>query len=224
MIEINLLPKELQHRRFGITVDKNVITILVGGLAIAGLLAAYSFVFQTGKLRALNNDIVQAKAETEKYSAEIQKIEDISLKKTQILARMSAIQILDQNRSYWVTLLEDLVRRVPEYVWLTSVDQNPATPAPAAAPAGSAASTEAAAATKSTINGYSFSLNAFATFLVRLKKSDLFYNIELTSIKLEENDQAKAYSFKITCNFAAQGTPPATSETAQTTPAAGTQF
>lgn len=221
MIEINLLPKELQHRRFGFTVDKNVITILVGGLAIAGLLAAYSFVFQTGKLRALNNDIVQAKAETEKYSEEIQKIEEISLKKTQILARMSAIQILDQNRSYWVTLLEDLVRRVPEYVWLTSVDQNPTTAAPAGAPAGAAAS---AAATKSTINGYSFSLNAFATFLVRLKKSDLFYNIELTSIKLEENDQAKAYSFKITCNFAAQGTPPAASETAQTTPAAGTQF
>jgi type IV pilus assembly protein PilN len=219
MIEINLLPKELQHRRFGITVDKNVIIILVGGLAIAGLLAAYSFVFQTGKVRALNKDIMQAQTETARYSEEIQKIEDISLKKTQILARMSAIQILDQNRNYWVTLLEDLVRRVPEYVWLTSLEQNPAVRATAGA-----AGAQAAAGPKSVINGYSFSLNAFATFLIRLKKSDLFYNIELTSIKLEETDQAKAYSFKITCNFVTQELPPATSETAQTAPVTGTQF
>lgn len=219
MIEINLLPKELQHRRFGFTVDKNVIIILVGGLAIAGLLAAYSFVFQTGKVRALNNDILQAQTETDRYSAEIQKIEDISLKKTQILARMSAIQILDQNRNYWVTLLEDLVRRVPEYVWLTSVEQNPGVASTAGA-----AGAQPVAAAKSTMNGYSFSLNAFATFLIRLKKSDLFYNIELTSIKLEETDQAKAYSFKITCNFVTPEPPPATAETAQTAPVTGTQF
>jgi Tfp pilus assembly protein PilN len=216
MIEINLLPKELQGRRFGFTVDKNVIFILVGGLAIAGLLAAYSFVFQTGKLGALNKDIMQAQTETARYSEEIRKIEDISLKKTQILARMSAIQILDQNRNYWVTLLEDLVRRVPEYVWLTSMEQSPAV--------GTAAGAQGAAGPKSVINGYSFSLNAFATFLIRLKKSDLFYNIELTSIKLEETDQAKAYSFKITCNFVTQEQPPATSETAQTAPVTGTQF
>lgn len=221
MIEINLLPKELQYRRFGFTVDKNVIFVLVGGLAIAGLLAAYSFVFQTGKMRALNNDIAQAKAETARYAEEIQKIEDISLKKTQILARMSAIQILDQNRNYWVTLLEDLVRRVPEYVWLTSVEQNPSV---AAAPGAAGAAAARPAAARSTMNGYSFSLNAFATFLIRLKKSDLFYNIDLTSIKLEETDQAKAYSFKITCNFVTPEPPPATSETAQTAPVTGTQF
>jgi Tfp pilus assembly protein PilN len=220
MIEINLLPKELQYRRFGFKVDKNVIFILVGGLAIAGLLAAYSFVFQAGRLSALNKDIVQAQTETARYAAEIEKIEDISLKKTQILARMSAIQMLDQNRNYWVKLLEDMVRRVPEYVWLTSVVQNPV----GGAPAGTAGAPAAPVTAKSTINGYSFSLNAFATFLVRLKKSDLFYNIELTSIKLEETDQAKAYSFKITCNFVAQETPPAPSETAQAAPATGTQF
>ncbi len=218
MIEINLLPKELQYKRFALSVDKNVVFIIVGGLVIAGLLAAYSFVFQTSKLGSLQNDIIQAEEETARYSAEIQKIEDITLKKAQILARMSAIQLLDQNRDYWVVFLEDLVRRVPEYVWLTSVVQNPAAGATAGAPG-----TQPATA-KSTVEGYSFSLNAFATFLIRLKKSDLFNDIELTSIRLEETDKAKAYSFKITCNFAAQKLPAATVETAQQAPAAGTQF
>lgn len=218
MIEINLLPKELQYKRFALSVDKNVIFILVGGLAIAGLLVVYSFVFQAGKLNSLESDILQAENETAKYSAEIQKIEDISLKKTQIVARMSAIQLLDQNRNYWVKLLEDLVRRVPDYVWLTSVEQNPAVGGQPGVPAAQAG------IAKSTIEGYSFSLNAFATFLVRLKKSDMFNDIELTSIKLEETDQAKAYSFKITCNFAMPELPAATMETAQSAPAAGTQF
>jgi Tfp pilus assembly protein PilN len=218
MIEINLLPKELQYKRFALSVDKNVVFVIVGGLAIAALLAVYSFVLQAGKLSSLENDILQAENETAKYSAEIQKIEDISLKKTQILARMSAIQLLDQNRNYWVKLLEDLVRRVPDYVWLTSVEQNPAAGARSGTPGAQPA------VAKSTIDGYSFSLNAFATFLVRLKKSDMFHDIELVSIKLEETDQAKAYSFKITCDFAMPELPAATTETAQSAPAAGTQF
>jgi len=218
MIEINLLPKELQYKRFALSVDKNVVFVIVGGLAIAALLAVYGFIIQAGKLNSLESDILQAENETAKYSAEIQKIEDISLKKTQILARMSAIQLLDQNRNYWVRLLEDLVRRIPDYVWLTSVEQNPAAGARPGTPGAQPATA------KSTIDGYSFSLNAFATFLVRLKKSDMFHDIELTSIKLEETDQAKAYSFKITCNFAMPELPAATTETAQSAPAAGTQF
>jgi Tfp pilus assembly protein PilN len=218
MIEINLLPKELQYKRFAVAVDKNMVIVLVGGLAVAALLVIYSFVVQASTLSGLNNDIQQAQTETARYSAEIQKIEEITLKKSQILARMSAIQLLDQNRNYWVKFLEDLVRRVPEYVWLTSLEENPA---------GSARPTAAGApppSAKSSIEGYSFSLNAFATFLIRLKKSDIFYNIELTSIKLEETDKAKAYSFKITCNFAKQELPVATTDTAQSAPAAGTQF
>jgi Tfp pilus assembly protein PilN len=220
MIEINLLPKELQHKRFRLSVNRNIIIIMVGGLALLGVLAIYSFIFQASRLSSLQKDIIQAQSETERYAAEIQKIEDISLRKKQILARMSAIQILDKNRNYWVNVLEDLIRRVPDYVWLTSVEQNPAATAPAGTP-GAAPQTLA----KSTMSGYAFSLNSFATFLVRLKKSEIFKDIELTSIALEETDKAKAYSFKITCSFATTELPAASTETAQqptTTP--GTQF
>lgn len=220
MIEINLLPKELQHKRLRLSVNKNIIFILVGGLAILAVLAVYSYVFQQTRIAGLEKDIRQAKEETQRYAAEIQKIEDISFKKKQILARMSAIQVLDRNRSYWVNVLEDLVRRVPDYVWLTSVEQSPGRPA---APGGSAAA--APAASRSTMSGYAFSLNAFATFLIRLKKSDIFKDIELTSIALEETDKAKAYTFKITCSFVSPEAPMAPPETtAQPATATGTQF
>ena len=216
MIEINLLPKELQSKRFGFSIDKNVIFIIIGGLVITSILVVYSFVFQVNKISGLEAEIKQAQEETARYAEEIQRIEEISLKKKQILARMSAIQLLDQNRSYWVKLLEDLIRRVPDYVWLSNIEQNPMV--------GSTKPGQTKVVTKSVIEGYSFSVNAFATFLVRLKKSDMFSNIEITSIKLQETEEAKAYSFSLICNFAMPELPVAAAETAQSAPAAGTQF
>jgi type IV pilus assembly protein PilN len=218
MIEINLLPKELQYKRFRLSIDKNIIVLSICGAAIAALLVLYSFVFQASKLAGLENDILQAQNETAKYSDEILKIEDIKLKRDQIIARNTAVQRLEQYREYWVNLLEDLVQRIPDYVWLTSVEQNPSAGPQVAVPGA------APVVSKSTISGYSFSLNAFATFLVRLKKSEIFRDIELTSIKLEETEKVKAYSFSITCNFVKPELPMATEETAQSAPATGTQF
>ncbi len=217
MIEINLLPKELQHRRFKFQLDKNLIYVISGGVAILLILGAYSFIFQANKISKMNDEIQQAQQRKAQFSAEIQKIEAISRKKEQITARMTAIQILNQNRDYWVQLMEDLVRRVPEYVWLTTFQQ---------APQGgqTAAPGQQAVQGKSTLEGYSFSLNALATFLVRMKKSELFKNVEIASIGLQETDKAKAYSFKFTYELVMPGLEVAAAEGTQVSPGAGTQF
>lgn len=218
MIEINLLPKELQWRRFRFALDKNIIYILAIGIVIALGMAGYSYIYQARRMAGLEKEINDARAEESKYSAEIQKIDEIAEKKTQILARMSAIQLLDQNRDYWVDLMEDLVRRVPEYVWLTSIQQAPAAgqlAQPTGVPPVSA---------QSTLKGYSFSLNALATFLVRLKKSDMFKNVELSSIVLQESEESKAYSFELAYRLEAPGLVAPTTETAQAPGATGSRF
>lgn len=218
MIEINLLPKELQWKRFRFALDKNILIILAIGIVIALSMAAYSYIYQAGRIAGLQKDINDAREEEAKYSAEIQKIDEIAVKKTQILARMSSIQLLDQNRDYWVDLMEDLVRRVPEYVWLTSIQQAPTAGQPAQ-PTGAPP-----APARSTIEGYSFSLNALATFLVRLKKSDMFKDLELSSIVLQENEQSKAYSFKLTYNLEAPGMVAPVAEAAQAPGATSDRF
>lgn len=216
MIEINLLPKELQWKRFRFALDKNILYILAVGITIALGMATYSYVYQAGSIDGLLKEINDAREEESKYSAEIQKIDEIAERKTQILARMSAIQLLDQNRDYWVNLMEDLVRRVPEYVWLTSIQQGPSTgQRPAGAPPVSA---------QSTIKGYSFSLNALATFLVRLKKSNSFKSVELSSIILQESEESKAYSFELAYNLEVPGQAAPTTETAQAPGAEGSRF
>jgi Tfp pilus assembly protein PilN len=201
MIEINLLPKDLQKKRFGFKLDKNIVVALCACVALIAVMAAYSFVFQAGKYANLERQMAISKAETEKYAPEIVKIEEIGRKKDQILSRMSAIQLLDRNREYWVSLMEDLAGRVPEYVWLTNVKQAPAIVAAPVQPGQPATPAQPPPAVKSTVEGYSFSLNALATLLVRLKKSDFFDNIEIASIKLQDVEKAKAYNFKLNCDL-----------------------
>ncbi len=216
MIEINLLPKELQWKRFSFQLDKKLVILLVAGVVVLSGLAGYSYVIQAGKITTYETTIASLKAEAEQYADEIKQIDEMNTMITQMTARMTAIEILDRNRDYWVDLLEDLIKRVPEYLWLTSVrDASSAvvskTPGKTAAPA------------KSTIEGFSFSLNALATFIVRLKKSDILKNIEISLINLEQTDKTKAYFFKLTCDFNTPETV-APTETAQVKGTAGGQF
>lgn len=217
MIEINLLPKELQWKRFRFSLDKKLVALLIVGVVVILGLAGFSFLLQAGKISTLQKNIANYKAEADKFAPEIQKIDEINLKKTQIVARMTAIELLERNREYWVDLMQDMVKRIPEYLWLTNVQQ---------ASAGAAAKTASSAtpaSVKSSIEGFSYSLNALATFIVRLKKSEIFKNIEISSITLQETEKAKAYSFKLTCDFSVpQAAAP--TESAQATGAAGSQF
>jgi Tfp pilus assembly protein PilN len=206
MIEINLLPKDLQRSRFHVKLDKNLVMVLSGCVALIGVMAIYSYFFQAQTLSTLDKQLAISKAETAKYTSEIVKIDEISQKKEQILARMTTIQLLDKNREYWVSLLGDLAGRVPEYVWLTSIRQAPeATPVTPVTPAASnmpaVQPATLASGSRSTLEGYSFSLNAMATFLIRLKKSDYFAHIEIASIKLQQLDKADAYNFKLNCDL-----------------------
>ncbi|HBC45770.1 MAG TPA: hypothetical protein DEO84_08785 [candidate division Zixibacteria bacterium] len=204
MIEINLLPKDLQRSRFHVKLDKNLVMVLSGCVALIGVMAIYSYFFQARTLSMLDKKLAISRAETAKYTSEIVKIDEISRKKEQILSRMTTIQLLDKNREYWVSLLGDLADRVPEYVWLTSIRQAAeATPVTQATPNTPVAAqpTTIASGSRSTLEGYSFSLNAMATFLIRLKKSDYFANIEIASIKLQQLEKADAYNFKLNCDL-----------------------
>ena len=222
MIEINLLPKDLQKKRLSFKLDKNIVLVLSGFVALIGVMALYSFVFQAGKYADLEKQLQISKAETARYASEITKIDEITKKKEQILARMSSIQVLDHNREYWVTFMEDLAGRVPEYVWLSSLKQAQA--APTTPPPAGQAPAQAQALAKSSIEGYSFSLNALATFLVRLKKSDMFANIELASVKLQEIDKANAYNFRLNCDLVSSIPEKTELQTAQNPGAQSNQF
>jgi Tfp pilus assembly protein PilN len=87
---------------------------------------------------------------------------------------------------------------VPEHLWLSLLKEEESA---SISPKGTEADTTKEktllppAANKVTIEGYTYSINSLALFLIELMKSDYFKNIELQFIKKSEAEKQKTFSF-----------------------------
>ena len=120
MIRINLLP----HREIRRKHQQQQFFTLLGGVIVIG--AAVWFVVhsyldeelekQQGRNKYLQDEIVKL----DKQIAEIQKLKDQT---AALLARKRVVETLQSNRSEVVHLLDQLVRQLPDGVYLKSVKQ-----------------------------------------------------------------------------------------------------
>ena len=198
-IEINLLPRELRGKRRGIAFDKSL-TLIAAFVGILVVLIAGVSVLQGVKLKALDKKIADAHIRATQLQKDIELVDALTQLKDKILQRMSAIDALDRNRSVWVRLLEDLSRRVPDYLWLSLLMEEES-------PGGSASDTSADSTVsfagletpfkRVTIEGYSYSLNSLASFLIQLMGSQYFKNMELQYVKRAEVKEYKTFSFQL---------------------------
>jgi len=207
MIEINLLPKELRKRRGVFALKKNAAYLLgAGGVLI--LLLIFITIMQGIRTQGLNRKIAEAQKRKEELKESIRLVDALSELKNKILQRLSAIESLDKDRSTWVDIMEDLSSRVPDYLWLSAFKESPSV-VPSQTMQERAVDTLKTAqrqaspvlGRKVTIEGYSFSLNSLATFMINLMRSDYFKNVELNYIKLAELEKQKAYSFQLTSDL-----------------------
>jgi len=122
MPRINLLPwreqeRKVRRREFtiaaGAAVFAAVIFVLVGKLIYSSWIDA-----QTEKNNLLKKEIV-------KLDAQIADIQDLENRKQRLVARMEIIEKLQRSRPEIVHLFDELVRIVPEGVYLTLVKQVP---------------------------------------------------------------------------------------------------
>lgn len=124
MVRINLLPhRELKRRRQrDAFLALSAITVAVGGavvFAVYGVIGGW-IEQQEGRNRYLDGEI----AKLDKQIEEIQKLRE----QTQaMLARKKVVETLQGNRSEAVNLLDQLVRQLPEGVYLRSVKQTGST-------------------------------------------------------------------------------------------------
>lgn len=207
MIEINLLPKELRKKR-GVFSLKKTSAYFLGAGGVLIVLLIFITILQGIKVQGLNRKIADAQKRREELKESIRLVDALGEIKNKILQRLSAIESLDKDRSSWVDIMEDLSSKVPDYLWLSSFKEAPPAVSPTAnVPAAQTGTADTAAVAQAqitpvshkrvTIEGYSFSLNSLATFMINLMRSDYFDNVELNYIKLAELEKQKAYSFQL---------------------------
>ena len=121
MIRINLLP----HREEKRLAQKRQMGIIAGGVAILGVLSVllgYTVIAGFIEHQKGSNDYL--KGEISKLDKEISEIKALDEKRKSLLDRKKVVEDLQTDRSSSVHLLDQLVRQLPEGIYLKSIKQS----------------------------------------------------------------------------------------------------
>jgi len=120
MIRVNLLPHREEKRKR----RQQQFGVLAGIAAVAGLLvAAAVWVFLDQQVSQQQAQVAYMKAEIDKLDKQIEEIRKIREETASLLAKKQVVEGLQSNRSEPVQLLDQLLRQLPEGVYLKAIKQ-----------------------------------------------------------------------------------------------------
>lgn len=178
MIRINLLPhREIRRKR-----QQQHFFIMLGVAAAIGAAAWFvvSFIYLAGELseqEARNKYLQEEIAKLDKQIEEIRKLKEQT---AALLARKQVVETLQSNRSEVVHLLDQLVRQLPEGLYLKAVKQT---------------------ANRVTINGYTQSQARVSTLMRNLESSPHLENPGLVEIKAVQQGGSRINEFTLNVNI-----------------------
>jgi type IV pilus assembly protein PilN len=205
MIRINLLPKEFRKKPVSVSFGKTGLYAVAVVAGVVVMLVGVTF-YQIHQINKLESNIKKARQRAAMLERDIQMVDALFDVKNKISNRMLAVEQLDSHRSTWVKILQDIARNVPEFIWLGRVkeearkdtvvqsadsEDQPSQPAPGPAPW----------VRRAEVEGYSFTLNALASFMINMMRSDYFDEVELVSTDEVILQDQKAYNFVLACNL-----------------------
>jgi type IV pilus assembly protein PilN len=159
MIRVNLLPhrEEARKRR------QQQFGVLAGiSLAIALLVAGAVWIFLDQQVTQQQANVAYMKGEIAKLDKQIEEIRKIREETASLLAKKQVVEGLQSNRSEPVQLLDQLLRQLPEGVYLKAIKQ---------------------VGPKVNISGYAQSNARVSTLMRNLGASPYLENPELVEIK-----------------------------------------
>jgi type IV pilus assembly protein PilN len=173
MTKINLLPwREIRRRER----DRQILTGSALSWMLMGLVVLYGWWHMNGLIdfQSGRNDFLEQ--ETVKLDKQIEEIREIKRRKEALLARMEVIQQLQANRTQIVHVFDDLVRKLPKGVYLTSLNKK---------------------GKNITLAGYAQSNARVSSLMRNLDSSDWFANPDLNVINVTPNGEARVSKFTL---------------------------
>lgn len=120
MIRINLLP----HRELKRKAQQQQIAVLAGLVSLLGIIAVWGiYTIIAGEIEYQNGRNQYLSDQTAILDKEIAEIREIKARTKELLARKKIVETLQHSRSEVVHLLDQLVRLLPDGVYLQSVKQ-----------------------------------------------------------------------------------------------------
>jgi len=120
VIRVNLLPHREEKRKR----RQQQFAVLAGIAAVIGLLVAGAvWIFLDQQVTQQQANVAYMKSEIDKLDKQIEEIRKIREETAALLAKKLVVEGLQSNRSEPVQLLDQLLRQLPEGVYLKSVKQ-----------------------------------------------------------------------------------------------------
>lgn len=177
MIRINLLP----HREIRRKQQQQQFFVMLGGVAVIGI--AVWFMVHTYLASSLETQNGRNKLLEQAIAKVDKEIEDIKKLKEQIaalLARKQVVETLQGNRAEVVHLLDQLVRQLPDGIYLKAIKQT---------------------GSKVMINGYTQSQARVSTLMRNLESSPHLENPGLVEIKAIQQGATRTNEFTLNVNI-----------------------
>lgn len=202
MICINLLPKKYRRSGVDLSFGKAGMYAVGGAIGVVLMLAGVTF-YQTHQIGQLEENIGKAQQRAAMLQKDIRLVDALTDVKQKISARMAAVEQLDSHRTAWVRVLENISRNVPEFIWLARFTELAPPPPVDTSEAGATPAPTAGSflTRRAEIEGYAFTLNSLASFMINLMRSDYFDNVEMTSTSEKVLGDQKAYNFVLSCDL-----------------------
>jgi len=173
MVRINLLPHREQKRQAR---QRQFVSLAIGlailGVAVVGLV----HIVIAARIEDQNSRNTLLKDEIAKLDLQIKEIDRLRDQTQALLARKQVVETLQANRTEAVHLLDQLVRQLPDGVYLKSVKQSGA---------------------KVTLDGYAQSNARVSTLMRNIENSPWLTSPELIEIKSVALDKQKVNEFTL---------------------------
>ncbi|HBR98421.1 MAG TPA: pilus assembly protein PilN [Gammaproteobacteria bacterium] len=121
MTKINLLPWRETYRR---QKKNEFFAILLGGVFVAAGLVFGGMQYMQSKIDFQDSRNNYLNSEIQALQRELKEIKELETTKNNLLARMEIIQTLQSQRPQLVHIFHELANRLPDGIYLTSMDQN----------------------------------------------------------------------------------------------------
>jgi type IV pilus assembly protein PilN len=173
MVRINLLPHREQKRQAR---QRQFISLSVGLVILAIAVVGLVHIIIAARIEDQNSRNALLKSEIAKLDDQIKEIDRLRDQTQALLARKQVVETLQANRTEAVHLLDQLVRQLPDGVYLKSVKQS---------------------GTKVTLDGYAQSNARVSTLMRNIEGSPWLTTPELIEIRSVALDKQKVNEFTL---------------------------
>ncbi len=178
MTRINLLPwREIRRKEQ----DRQLLSIAIGAWILMTLIIFYAYLHVSGLVENQNKRNQFLEEEIAKIEGQIKEIAAIKKERSALVARMQVIQQLQLDRTQIVHVFDDLVRKLPEGLYLTSLKQTGG---------------------NFTLTGIAQSNARISTLMRNLDSSDWFGNPDLDVINVSAKGNNRVSQFTLRVNQA----------------------